>query len=122
VRKWRFREWGRIRMCLFLAMDTCDSRGSVAVLRDDVVLYVVVHETSEELLVLAASGRGAGSGGFRRRDGGVDGYAVAAGPARLRSASGIDYGEGVGEVYGNGLRRCRAWRRSRCRGRRGARM
>lgn len=33
---------------LFLAVDTCDSRGSIAVVRDDHVLAVQVHETQED--------------------------------------------------------------------------
>jgi tRNA threonylcarbamoyladenosine biosynthesis protein TsaB len=33
---------------ILLALDTCDSRGSVAVLRDRVVLRVAVHESAED--------------------------------------------------------------------------
>ena len=31
-----------------LAIDTCDSRGSVALLRDEAVLKVVAHESQED--------------------------------------------------------------------------
>jgi tRNA threonylcarbamoyladenosine biosynthesis protein TsaB len=33
---------------LLVALDTCDSRGSVALLRDSAVLHVTVHETAED--------------------------------------------------------------------------
>jgi tRNA threonylcarbamoyladenosine biosynthesis protein TsaB len=36
---------------LLLALDTCDARGSVAVLRADEILGVVTHDTSEDYSV-----------------------------------------------------------------------
>jgi tRNA threonylcarbamoyladenosine biosynthesis protein TsaB len=33
---------------LLLALDTCDSRGSVALLRDNTVLHIAAHETAED--------------------------------------------------------------------------
>jgi tRNA threonylcarbamoyladenosine biosynthesis protein TsaB len=36
---------------LLLALDTCDARGSVAVLRDNTVLQVVAHDTSDDYSV-----------------------------------------------------------------------
>src|SRR5438309_10938831 len=82
-------------------MDTCDSRGSVAVLRDDVVLYVVVHETSEDYSswLLPAVGRVLEASGVEM--GGVDGYAVAAGPGSFTGVRvGLTTVKAWGEVYG----------------------
>jgi tRNA threonylcarbamoyladenosine biosynthesis protein TsaB len=36
---------------LLLALDTCDARGSIAVLRDDQVVQVVAHDTSDDYSV-----------------------------------------------------------------------
>jgi tRNA threonylcarbamoyladenosine biosynthesis protein TsaB len=86
---------------IVLAIDTCDARGSVAVLRDDEVLQLVVHDSSEDysswLLpavhrVLAASGLGMES---------VDGYAVAAGPGSFTGVRvGLTTVKAWSEVYG----------------------
>ena len=65
---------------LLLALDTCDARGSVAVLRDDNVLGVVSHDTSEDYSVwlLPAIGRALSGSGIAFAD--VDAYVAAAGP------------------------------------------
>ena len=34
-----------------LALDTCDARGSVSVLRDDQILHTVEHDTSDDYSV-----------------------------------------------------------------------
>ena len=65
---------------IVLAIDTCDSRGSVALLRDDVVLGLEAHESVEDYSVwlLPAVARVLREAGLAMVD--VDGYAVAAGP------------------------------------------
>jgi len=64
---------------IVLAIDTCDSRGSLAVLRDDAVLQVVVHDSAEDYSswLLPAAGRALKASGVEMAS--VDGYAVAAG-------------------------------------------
>jgi tRNA threonylcarbamoyladenosine biosynthesis protein TsaB len=42
------RRSARIGDVLLLALDTCDSRGSVALLRDSAVLHIVAHERAED--------------------------------------------------------------------------
>jgi tRNA threonylcarbamoyladenosine biosynthesis protein TsaB len=61
-------------------MDTCDSRGSVAVLRDDAVLKVVTHSTEEDYSswLLPAVGECLDTSGLKMEQ--VDAYAAAAGP------------------------------------------
>jgi tRNA threonylcarbamoyladenosine biosynthesis protein TsaB len=65
---------------LLLALDTCDARGSVAVLRDDKVLHAVPHETSDDYSVwlLPAIARLLAASGIAFAD--VDAYVAAAGP------------------------------------------
>ncbi len=65
---------------LLLALDTCDARGSVAILRDSALLGVVAHETSQDYsswLLPAVSGvlRSAGLNVAN-----LDAFAVASGP------------------------------------------
>ncbi len=82
-------------------MDTCDSRGSVAVRRDDVVLYVVVHDTREDYSswLLPAVGRVLEASGVEMGE--VDGYAVAAGPGSFTGVRvGLTTVKAWGEVYG----------------------
>src|SRR5260370_21695284 len=82
-------------------VDTCDVRGSVAVLRDGVVLKVVAHESQEDYsswLLPAVRGCLEGSG-LQMED--VDGYAAGAGPG---SFTGVRVGlvtvKAWAEVYG----------------------
>ncbi len=65
---------------IVLAIDTCDSRGSVAVLRDEAVLKAVAHDSEEDYSswLLPAVGQCLLGSGFVMED--VDAYAVAAGP------------------------------------------
>ena len=85
---------------LVLAIDTCDSRGSVALLRDEAVLAVQPHDSNEEysswLLpavngILKQAGLGAGD---------VEGYAVAAGPGSFTGVRvGLTTVKAWAEVY-----------------------
>jgi tRNA threonylcarbamoyladenosine biosynthesis protein TsaB len=65
---------------IVLSIDTCDSRGSVALLRDDSVLGLIPHETREEYSswLLPAVNDLLKNAGLSMED--VSGYAVAAGP------------------------------------------
>jgi tRNA threonylcarbamoyl adenosine modification protein YeaZ len=65
---------------LLLALDTCDARGSVAAVRDGVVLHVLAHDTSEDYSVwlLPAVAQLLDSAGAAFSD--VDVYIAAAGP------------------------------------------
>jgi tRNA threonylcarbamoyladenosine biosynthesis protein TsaB len=65
---------------IVLAIDTCDARGSVAVLRDEAVLKVVAHDSDQEYSawLLPAVREALGGSGLQMED--VDAYAAAAGP------------------------------------------
>lgn len=65
---------------IVLAIDTCDSRGSVAVLCDESVLQVAVHESAEDYStwLLPAVGEVLLDAGLQMTN--VEGYAAAAGP------------------------------------------
>jgi tRNA threonylcarbamoyladenosine biosynthesis protein TsaB len=86
---------------IVLAIDTCDSRGSVALLRDDIALAVTRHQTDEDysswLLpavegVLKKSGLGMDE---------VDVFGVASGPGSFTgSRIGLTTVKAWGEVYG----------------------
>jgi tRNA threonylcarbamoyladenosine biosynthesis protein TsaB len=86
---------------IVLAIDTCDSRGSVAVLRGEAVLHVARHESAEEysawlLPAVAEVLRAAGLGMAE-----VDGYAVAAGPGSFTGVRvGLTTVKAWSEVYG----------------------
>jgi tRNA threonylcarbamoyl adenosine modification protein YeaZ len=86
---------------IVLSIDTCDSRGSVAVLRDDTLLASVAHQTSDDYSVwlLPAVGRCLEHAGLSMKDVGL--YAAAAGPG---SFTGIRIGlttvKAWSEVYG----------------------
>jgi tRNA threonylcarbamoyladenosine biosynthesis protein TsaB len=86
---------------IVLAIDTCDSRGSVALLRDDVVLGLMPHETKDEYsswLLLAVT-KVLKEAGLRMP--GVDGYAVAAGPGSFTGVRvGLTTVKAWAEVYG----------------------
>ena len=86
---------------IVLAIDTCDSRGSVAVLREGTLLQVVVHDTSEDYSswLLPAVGRALEVSGLV--SGEVDGYAVAAGPGSFTGVRvGLTTVKAWSEVYG----------------------
>jgi len=85
---------------IVLAIDTCDSRGSVALLRDDSVLQVVVHDSAEDYSswLLPATGRALKASGVEMES--VDGYAVAAGPGSFTGVRvGLTTVKAWGEVH-----------------------
>ena len=86
---------------IVLAIDTCDSRGSVAVLRDDAVLKVVAHEAEEDFsswLLPAVQECLDGSGLLIQQ---VDAYAAAAGPGSFTGVRvGLASVKAWAEVYG----------------------
>jgi tRNA threonylcarbamoyladenosine biosynthesis protein TsaB len=65
---------------IVLAIDTCDSRGSVAALRDEAVLNVIAHDSQEDYStwLLPAIGECLVGSGLQMED--VEAYAAAAGP------------------------------------------
>jgi tRNA threonylcarbamoyladenosine biosynthesis protein TsaB len=86
---------------IVLAIDTCDSRGSVAVLQDDAILQLSAHESAEEysswlLPAVAKTLKDAQLG-----MGEVDAYAVAAGPGSFTGVRvGLTTVKAWSEVYG----------------------
>jgi tRNA threonylcarbamoyladenosine biosynthesis protein TsaB len=86
---------------IVLSIDTCDWRGSVAVLEDEAVRGVLPHETTEEYSswLLPAVGRVLRETGLRMAE--VDGYAVAAGPGSFTGVRvGLTSVKAWAEVYG----------------------
>ena len=86
---------------IVLALDTCDSRGSVAALRDDTVLHVIPHDSSEDYSswLLPAVDRVLQGSGLEMAN--VDGYAVAAGPGSFTGVRvGLTTVKAWAEVYG----------------------
>jgi tRNA threonylcarbamoyladenosine biosynthesis protein TsaB len=63
-----------------LALDTCDARGSVSVLRDDHVLHTVVHDTGDDysIWLLPAINRALQASSLAFAD--IDAYVAASGP------------------------------------------
>ncbi len=86
---------------IVLALDTCDARGSVAVLRDAAVLKVVAHESQEDYstwLLPAVRACLAGAG-LKMED--VEAYAAAAGPGSFTGVRvGLTAVKAWAEVYG----------------------
>ena len=86
---------------LVLAIETCDSRGSVALLRDDAVLALSEHEPGVDYSswLLPAVTSCLSKAGLRMSD--VDGYAVASGPGSFTGVRvGLTTVKGWAEVYG----------------------
>ncbi len=86
---------------IVLAIDTCDSRGSVAVLRDGAVLKTVPHDSEEDYSswLLPAVGECLIGAGVAIRD--VHAYAVAAGPGSFTGVRvGLTTVKAWSEVYG----------------------
>lgn len=86
---------------IVLAIDTCDSRGSVAVLRDDAVLKVVVHDTDEDYSswLLPGVRKCLQGSGLQMEQ--VDAYAAAAGPGSFTGVRvGLTSVKAWAEVYG----------------------
>ena len=86
---------------IVLSIDTCDSRGSVAVLREDSVLGLIPHDTAEEYSswLLPAGIAALKRAGLSMRD--VSGYVVAAGPGSFTGVRvGLTTVKAWAEVYG----------------------
>lgn len=87
-----------------LALDTCDSRGSVALLRDDQALHTVPHDTAQDYSswLLPAVQRALQTAGVALSD--VHAYAVAAGPGSFTGVRvGLTTTKAWSEVYGRGI-------------------
>jgi tRNA threonylcarbamoyladenosine biosynthesis protein TsaB len=86
---------------IVLSIDTCDSRGSVALLRDESVLVLIQHETRDEYSswLLPAVNDLLKKAGLSMKD--VGGYAVAAGPGSFTGVRvGLTTMKAWVEVYG----------------------
>lgn len=86
---------------IVLSIDTCDSRGGVALLREDAVLGLIPHETREEYSswLLPAVNEVLKEVGVSMKD--VSGYAVAAGPGSFTGVRvGLTTVKAWAEVYG----------------------
>lgn len=86
---------------IVLALDTCDLRGSVAVLRDDAVLGLMPHETKDEYSswLLPAVNEALKKAGLGMAE--VNGYAAAAGPGSFTGVRvGLTTVKAWAEVYG----------------------
>lgn len=86
---------------IVLSIDTCDWRGSVAVLEEEVVLAVLLHDRNEEYSswLLPAVSAVLRKAGLEMGD--VDGYAVAAGPGSFTGVRlGLTTVKAWAEVYG----------------------
>lgn len=86
---------------IVLAIDTCDSRGSVALLRDDSILGLVPHNADDEYSswLLPATNELLKKAALPMTD--VDGYAVAAGPGSFTGVRvGLTTVKAWAEVYG----------------------
>jgi tRNA threonylcarbamoyladenosine biosynthesis protein TsaB len=86
---------------VLLALDTCDSRGSVAVLRDVNVLEVLTHESAEDYSswLLPAVQSVLKAAGLNMEN--VDAYAVASGPGSFTGLRvGLTTVKAWSEVYG----------------------
>jgi tRNA threonylcarbamoyladenosine biosynthesis protein TsaB len=90
-----------MRIVLILALDTCDPRGGIALLRDESVLQVEPHHTTEDFSswLLPAVTRVLTSASLTLRD--VELYAVAAGPGSFTGVRvGLTTVKAWSEVYG----------------------
>ena len=86
---------------IVLAIDTCDSRGSVAIIREGALASLLVHEAGVEYSswLLPAVGRVLVQAGLGMGD--VHGYAVAAGPGSFTAVRiGLTTAKAWAEVYG----------------------
>jgi len=86
---------------IVLSIDTCDLRGSVAVLQDQAILGLSAHETTEEYSswLLPAVNALLEKAGLRMDD--VGGYAAAAGPGSFTGVRvGLTSVKAWAEVYG----------------------
>ncbi|MGC1482646.1 MAG: tRNA (adenosine(37)-N6)-threonylcarbamoyltransferase complex dimerization subunit type 1 TsaB [Candidatus Acidiferrum sp.] len=86
---------------ILLALDTCDSRGSLAVLRDDEVLKAVAHEGTADFSswVLPTAQEALRAAGAEMRD--VEVFAVASGPGSFTGVRiGLTTVKAWSEAYG----------------------
>ena len=86
---------------LILALDTCDARGSIAILRDGVALASEQHSVPQDYSswLLPATDRVLSAGGVRLAD--IDLFAVAAGPGSFTALRvGMTTVKAWSEVYG----------------------
>lgn len=86
---------------IVLSIDTCDSRGSVALLREDSILGLIPHETRDEYSswLLPAVNETLKKAGLSMKD--ISGYAVAAGPGSFTGVRvGLTTVKAWAEVYG----------------------
>jgi tRNA threonylcarbamoyladenosine biosynthesis protein TsaB len=91
----------RMRLVLIFALDTCDARGSIALLRDEVLLHAETHTTAEDYSswLLPAVMRVLTATGLRLAD--IELYAVAAGPGSFTGVRvGLTTVKAWSEVYG----------------------
>lgn len=89
---------------IVLAIDTCDSQGSVALLRDGELLQAVAHESTEDYStwLLPAVSKVLTGAGIRMAE--VDGYAAAAGPGSFTGVRvGLTTVKAWSEVYGKSI-------------------
>jgi tRNA threonylcarbamoyladenosine biosynthesis protein TsaB len=89
-----------MRVVLILALDTCDPRGSIALLRDEVLLHAETHITAEDYSswLLPAVTRVLTAAGLRLAD--IELYAVAAGPGSFTGVRvGLTTVKAWSEVY-----------------------
>ncbi len=86
---------------IVLAIDTCDARGSLAVLRDAAVLKVVVHESQEDYSTWLLPAVRECLAGSKLKMESVDAYATAAGPGSFTGVRvGLTTVKAWSEVYG----------------------
>jgi tRNA threonylcarbamoyladenosine biosynthesis protein TsaB len=89
---------------ILLALDTCDSRGSLAVLRDDEVLKSIAHEGSSDYSswVLPTADEALRAAGLGIRD--VEVFAAATGPGSFTGVRiGLATVKAWSEAYGRGI-------------------
>jgi tRNA threonylcarbamoyladenosine biosynthesis protein TsaB len=88
------------RCVILLSLDTCDARGSVAVVKDGSLLQVVVHDAMEySSWLLPTVGKVLEASSLTMAD--VDAYAVAVGPGSFTGVRvGLATVKAWGEVYG----------------------
>jgi tRNA threonylcarbamoyladenosine biosynthesis protein TsaB len=89
---------------ILLALDSCDSRGSLAVLRDGAVLKTIAHEGTSEYSswLLPNVDAALAASGFEIRD--VDVFAVAAGPGSFTGVRmGLTTVKAWSEAFGKGI-------------------
>jgi tRNA threonylcarbamoyladenosine biosynthesis protein TsaB len=89
-----------MRLVFILALDTCDARGSIALLRDEVLLHAETHTTAEDYSswLLPAVTRVLTATGLRLAD--IELYAVAAGPGSFTGVRvGLTTVKAWSEVY-----------------------